>query len=82
MPRLRRLATRARWQLSRPIARVLALLRLLKTAFTFGDWLPYAVWKVERHSGVRVEASARQHRFPLIFAWPLVWRLYRMGAFR
>jgi len=29
-----------------------------------------------------VEASARQRRYPLIFAWPLAWRLYRLGAFR
>ena len=62
--------------------RVLSVGRLVKGALTFDDALDYILWKVERHSGVRVEASARQHRYPLIFAWPLVWRLYRRGAFR
>jgi hypothetical protein len=76
MPALRRSLARLRWQISRPIARVLAILRLLKTAFTFGDWLPYAVWKVERHTGQTVELSERQRKHPLIFAWPVIWRVF------
>jgi len=75
MPARRRSLARLRWQISRPIARILAILRLLKTAFTFGDWIPYAVWKVERHSGQRVELSERQRKHPLIFAWPVIWRV-------
>ncbi len=67
---------RVRWQLSRPIARLLAVMRLLKTAFTFGDWVPYAVWKLERHSGETIELSERQRRHPLIFGWPVIWRVY------
>ncbi|MGH0029796.1 MAG: hypothetical protein ACQGVC_08390, partial [Myxococcota bacterium] len=48
---------------------------LLKSAFTFGDWLPYALWKIERHTGTRLEPTERQRRHPLIFAWPLIFRV-------
>jgi hypothetical protein len=56
--------------------------QLLKTAFTFGDWLPYALWKLERHSGARLVASARQRRHPFLFGWPLLVRALRQRALR
>jgi len=77
-----RFFARARWQVCRPWARTLALLRLLKTATTFGDWLPYALWKLERHSGVRPELSERQRRHPLVFGWPVIIRLLRQRTLR
>lgn len=64
------------------LGKILSAGRLIKGALTFEDALDYILWKIERHSGVRVEATERQRRYPLIFAWPLVWRLYRRGAFR
>jgi hypothetical protein len=63
------------WRLRRPAARVAYAAQLLKTAFTFGDWLPYALWKLERHTGTHIEPSERQRRHPLIFAWPILWRV-------
>ena len=48
------------------------IMRLLKTAFTFGDWVPYVLWKLERHTGRRIEPSERQRRHPLIFGWPII----------
>lgn len=63
---------RFRWRLMRPFSRILGLVRLLKTAFTFGDWVPYALWKLERHTGRKIELSPRQRRHPLIFAWPII----------
>ncbi len=68
----RRLRSRWRWWSLRPLAKLLAVLRLLKTAGTFGDWLPYALWKLERHTGVRIEPSEKQRRHPLIFGWPVI----------
>ncbi len=76
MPPLRRHWMRWRWHLSRPIARALALMRLLKTAFTFGDWVPYAIFKLERHTGEPIELTPRQRQHPLIFGWPVIWRVY------
>ncbi len=68
---------RRAWMLRRPVAKTLAALRLIKTALTFGDWVPYALWKMERHTGVRLEASAAQRRHPFLFGWPLIVRALR-----
>jgi len=70
------------WWLRRIHGKLLSLLRLFKAAFTFNDPLQYLLWKVERHTGIYIEPSARQLRHPLIFAWPLLWQLHRRGAFR
>lgn len=70
------------WTLRRGQGKLLSAARLLKAAFTFNDPLDYLLWKIERHSGIRAEATARQRRHPLIFSWGLLWRLYRRGAFR
>jgi hypothetical protein len=71
-----------RWWLRRLQGRLLSVLRLGKAAFTFNDPLQYLLWKVERHTGIYIEPSERQLKHPLIFAWPLLWKLYRRGAFR
>ncbi|MEX2479233.1 MAG: hypothetical protein WD928_00080 [Gammaproteobacteria bacterium] len=70
------------WSGRRIAGKLLAVLRLGKAAFTFNDPLDYVLWKVERHSGLHMEATDLQRRHPLIFAWPLLWRLYRRGGFR
>ncbi len=71
-----RSARRSR-RLRRPAAKALALVQLIKTTLTFGDWLPYALWKLERHTGARPELTERQRRYPLLFAWPVIWRILR-----
>lgn len=63
---------RIRWRLMRVYGRFLALVRLAKTALTFGDWVPYVLWKLERHTGRRIDLSERQRKYPLIFAWPII----------
>jgi hypothetical protein len=62
-------------QLGRLLAKAAYAAQLLKTAFTFGDWLPYALWKLERHTGTHIEPTERQRRHPLIFGWPILWRV-------
>ncbi|MBW2315094.1 MAG: hypothetical protein JRH10_12950 [Deltaproteobacteria bacterium] len=81
-PKGRRRRARLAWQARRPLAKALAIASLLKTAFTFGDWVPYVVWKVERHTAVKIELTERQRRHPLVFAWPVVFRLLREGIYR
>jgi len=63
-----------------PLARLLAIAQLLKSAITFGDWVPYALWKLERHTGTRIELSERQRRHPFLFAWPQIFRVLRSRA--
>ncbi len=70
------------WATRRLQGKLLSLLRLMKAAFTFNDALEYLLWKIRRHSGLYIEPTARQLKHPLIFAWPLLFKLYRQGAFR
>ena len=70
------------WWLRRVQGKLLSMLRLFKAAFTFNEPLEYLLWKIERHSGFYIEPTPRQLEKPLIFAWPLLWKLYRQGAFR
>ena len=70
------------WLLAQSVGKLLSSLRIVKSALTFEDAVDYMLWKLERHSGVRLDATERQRRYPLLFAWPLAWRLYRLKAFR
>lgn len=73
---------RRRWLLRRPLGKTLNLLRLIKGVFTFSGGLDYILWKVERHSGVRIAVRPWQRRHPVLAAPVLAWRLYRRGGFR
>lgn len=70
------------WRLRRPLGKLLNLLRLIKGGITFSGGLDYILWKIERHSGVRVTPSPWQRRHPLLAAPVLAWQLYRRGGFR
>lgn len=70
------------WKRRLPVAKALYVVRLVKSALTFGDWLPYALWKLQRHSGVRIEVTERQRRHPLIFGWPVIFQLIRGKTLR
>jgi hypothetical protein len=71
-----------RWALRRWFGKLLNVLRLFKSAFTFEGAMDYVVWKVERHSGVRLEVRPWQRRHPLLAAPALYWRLRRLGVLR
>ncbi len=66
-----------RWQ-----GKILSLLRLMKGAFTFQGGMDYLLWKIERHSGVRIELTPAQRRHPILTGFSTFWRLYRQKAFR
>src|SRR5262245_31659073 len=69
-------------RLRRPLTKLAYTAQLLKTAFTFGDWLPFVLWKLERHSGVHLVASERQRRHPLLLGLPILIRALRLRALR
>jgi hypothetical protein len=52
-------------------------MRWFKYMLTFDDWLDYIVRKIERRSGVRIELSKSERRFPIIFLWPKALRVIR-----
>ncbi len=70
------------WAWRARLGRPLNILRLLKASFTFEGAMDYAAWKVERHSGVRIEVSPWQRRFPLLAAPGLYWKLRRRGVIK
>ncbi|MCU4120786.1 hypothetical protein [Variovorax sp. N23] len=71
-----------RWRVRRRLGPLLNLLRLLKAALTFDNATDYVAWKVERHSGYRIEPTPFQRRHPLLAAPGIYWRLRRLGVLR
>ncbi|MBP6097173.1 MAG: hypothetical protein KA451_10030 [Methyloversatilis sp.] len=80
-PEARRRGQR-QWRLRRLQGKPLQVLRLMKSAFTFNNGIDYLAWKLERHTGHPVEVTPRLRRHPLIFGWPLLWRLLRERRLR
>jgi hypothetical protein len=80
--RLQKLQCRVSWMLRRLQGKLMSVLRLLKAFFTFDGGLDYIAWKLERHSGQKVEIPNRVRRFPLVFVWGFCWQLYRRGIFK
>jgi hypothetical protein len=54
-----------------------ATMRWAKYVLLYENWLTYVVEKIERRSGVAIELSERERRWPLIFLWPRVMRYLR-----
>lgn len=73
---------RRTWAVRRRTGKLMSVLRWLKAMATFEGGLDYAIWKLERHSGVRVEVPERVRRRPWLYVWPELVRLYRQGVLR
>jgi len=59
-----------------------ATLRWVKYMALYENWLDYVLQKVARRSGVAIELSARERRWPLIFLWPKAIRFLRSRSQR
>lgn len=70
------------WWLRRWQGRILSVLRLTKAAFTFRDCVSYAAWKIERHTGIRVEITPMLRRHPVLWGYKVFWQLLRRGVLR
>ena len=82
IPERARRIGRLDWTVRTWQGKMLSVLRLLKGMLTFRGGLDYILWKIERHSGVRVEASPRLKQFPFLALCVILWRLYFRGAYR
>jgi hypothetical protein len=80
VPPWRRGLYRATLVARRPFSKLVVLARLVKAGFTFQGGLEYAQWKVERHSGIRVELSDFHRRHPVLGGLLLFWRVVRRGG--
>jgi hypothetical protein len=72
----------AAWRARALQGKILSVLRLLKGLLTFKGGVDYILWKIERHSGVRVEVGPKLKRLPPLAILVVFWRLYRRDAFR
>lgn len=79
---LKKLNTHIQWRLRRWQGRVLSILRLSKATMTFRDCLDYAAWKIERHTGVKVEITPMLRRHPILWGYKVMWQLLRRGVLR
>lgn len=82
IPSWDRQLNRCAWRLRQIQGKGLSVLRLLKALLTFENGLDYILWKIERHSGIRIETSPALRRFPLLAVCVTFWRLFRKKAFR
>ncbi|MGH7787329.1 MAG: hypothetical protein ACRERC_10715 [Candidatus Binatia bacterium] len=72
---------RGLWHIRHAHGKTLFLLRILRNALIFEGGVDYVLWKIQRHSGVEVDRTWRQRRYPLLALGAQAWRLYRARAF-
>ena len=73
---------RGSWSGRRLRGKLWSVARLSKAAFTFSGGADYLAWKIERHSGHKVELTAWQRRHPVLAGLTLLPRLLRQGTIR
>ncbi|WP_091735055.1 hypothetical protein [Phenylobacterium immobile] len=65
------------WRRRRTFGRPLNIARLIKAAFTFEGAARYAVWKIERHTGVALPLTPWTERHPVLAAPAMMLKLWR-----
>jgi hypothetical protein len=65
------------WNRRRRLGKALNIARLLRATRTFDGAGRYAAWKVERHTGVKVELTPWRERHPILAAPQVIWQLWR-----
>lgn len=82
MPPWRHRRGRMAWFFRRLAGKFLSTFRWFKAAVTFEGGIDYAVWKLERHTGVKIEVTEKLRKRPWLYAWGEIIRLYRSGTLR
>lgn len=70
------------WRLRRMAGKTLNAARLIKASFTFRGGLDYAVAKIERHSGVKIELTEKERQRPLLTGLRLFFQVRKRGGLR
>ncbi len=68
---------RRAWRLRRALGKPLNALRLVKAAVTVAGAARYAAGKLERHTGLAVQATPWRERHPVLGGAEVLWRLRR-----
>lgn len=72
-----RAAIRRWWTRRRRLGKPYNLMRLVRATATFEGAARYAAWKIERHTGVKVELTPWRERHPILAAPGVLWRVWR-----
>lgn len=67
----------AAWRRRRRAGKPLNLARLTKAAFTFDGAAAYALWKIERHTGLALPLTPWRELHPILAAPGVLWRVWR-----
>lgn len=73
---------RVNWMARRVAGKTWSLVRLIKAGFTFVGGADYLAWKIERHSGHKIELTEWQRRHPILAGFTLLPHLLKRGAVR
>lgn len=65
------------WRWRKRLGKPLNIARLVRAAFTFEGATRYALWKIERHSGVHFAVTPWRERHPILAAPGVLFRLWR-----
>jgi hypothetical protein len=68
------------WRLRGIQGRILSVMRLTKAVFTFRDCVDYAAWKIERHTGIKIEVTPQLQKHPILFGGKVLVKLIRAGV--
>lgn len=68
---------RRAWAIRRMLGKPLNALRLVKAAFTFEGAARYALWKIERHTGLHLALTPWRERHPILAAPGVLLRLWQ-----
>jgi hypothetical protein len=77
LPKVERSRLLQAWAIRRTVGKPLNLARLAKAAFTFEGAARYAAWKIERHTGLKVELTPWRERHPILASPGVFWRLWK-----
>ncbi len=70
------------WQRRALAGKGISLARIAKGTLTFDGGVDYLLWKIERHSGVKLKASEWQKRHPFLASPMVIAQIVRSGAVR
>lgn len=73
---------RLQWKLRIIYGKYISILRLLKATQTFVGGVDYIAWKIHRHTGDEIKVSNNLRKYPWLFCWPLLLRLFIKGKVR
>jgi len=76
-PPARRRDALKRWRRAKRWGKPLNLARLLRATRTFNGAGRYAAWKVERHTGVKIEVTPWREKHPVLAAPGVLWKVWR-----